>query len=149
MRRSLVFSLLFVAAIPLVASEDSEFKLGLDSLKLSDLDPRTEARLAQWNSPMGRTANHVRQQQAHIIGGGQPGGPPGAIAVRMKVQRGFDPRFVTATSVAGIELYERTLEVIRWPWSDSDTPVLSLEEQLSLMLGDRMKRSVGGSDSSS
>ncbi len=149
MKSSALALLLMTAALPAATAEDSEFKLGLEMLDLSSLDPRTEARLAQWNSPMGRTVNHVQQQQAQIVGGGQPGGPPGAMAIRVKVQRGFDPRFVAATSVAGIELYERTLEVIRWPWSDSDTPALSLEEQLSLMLGDRMRRSVGGSDSSS
>ena len=147
MRFTTLTLLLLIAAIPVVAG-DSKFRLGLEMLDLSSLDPRTEARLARWNSPMGRTVNHVQQQQAQILGGGQPGGPPGAMAIRVKVQRGFDPRFVAAVSVAGIELHERTLEVIRWPWSDSDTPALSLEEQLSLMLGDRMRRSVGGADSS-
>lgn len=142
MRRFTLALLLIVVALPTVAG-DSEFKLGLESLNLSSLDPRTEARLASWNSPMGRTMNHVRQQQAELIGGGFPGGPPGALAVRVKFQRGSDPRFVAAMSAAGVELYERPLEVIRWPWQDSDAPVLSLEEQLSLMLGDRMKRSMG------
>lgn len=141
--RSLALFVVLLAATTPAAAGDSEFKLGLESLNLSSLDPRTEARLATWNSPMGRTANHVRQQQAELIGGGLPGGPSGALAVRWKLQKGFDPRFVAATSIAGVEFYERTLEVIRWPWRDSDKPVLSLEQQLSLMLGDRMKRAAG------
>jgi len=131
--------LLIAAALPAVA-DDSEFKLGLERLDLKSLDPKTEARLAQWNSPMGRTAYYAQQQQAEILGGGMPGGPPAAIAVRVKVQRGFDPRFVAGISAAGVDFYERTLEVIRWPWKDYDTPAVSQEEQLSLMLGDRLRR---------
>jgi hypothetical protein len=138
--------IMLVAAVPALAGDDAEFTLGLESLRLSSLDPRTEARLAQWNSPLGRVENHVRQQQAQIMAGGQPGGPPGAIAFRVKVQGGLDPRVVAATSVAGVQLYERPIDVIRWPWKDSDEPALSFEEQLSLMLGDRLRRSVGATD---
>ena len=141
--RPLILTLLIPCLAAPVMAGDSEFKLGLETLRLSDLDPRTEARLAGWNSPMGRVMHHARQMQADILGGGQPGGPPAAIAFRVKVQRGFSPRVIAATSVVGIELYERSIEVIRWPWRESDAPTLSLEEQLSLMLGERMKRSVG------
>jgi hypothetical protein len=143
--RSLALSLMIITAAAPATTADSEFKLGLETLRLSDLDPRTEARLATWNSPMGRVMNHARQMQADILGGGQPGGPPGAVAFRVKVQRGFSPRIVAATSVAGIELYERSVEVVRWPWRTSDRPARSLEEQLSLMLGERMERAVGNS----
>jgi hypothetical protein len=146
MSRPLITLALLAATATAAAGDDPEFTLGLESLRLSSLDPRTEARLAQWNSPMGRTEYAVRQQQAEILAGGQPGGPPGAIAFRVKVQGKVDPRFVAAMSAGGVELYERTIDVIRWPWRDSDERTLSFEEQLSLMLGDRLRRSVGDPD---
>lgn len=133
---------LIAAALPCSAS-DSEFSLGLDRIDPRTLDPRTEARLAQWNSPLGRTENHIRQQQAEILGGGQPGAGSGGLAFRAKFQKGYRPRLVVGSSVAGVELYERTVMAIRWPWSRSGEPIVPLEEQLSLMLADRMRRSVG------
>ncbi len=137
---------LILAASPCAAG-DSDFTLGLDRIDPRILDPRTEARLAQWNAPLGRTEDHVRQQQAEILGGGQPGAGSGGIAFRAKFQKGYRPRLVVGSSVAGVEFYERTVTVIRWPWSESGEPTITLEEQLSLMLADRMRRSVGVSPS--
>ena len=140
--RTLLIVPVFAAALPCAAT-DSDFTLGLDRIDTRTLDPRTEARLAQWNSPLGRTEDHMRQQQAEILSGGQPGSGSGALAFRAKLQKGYRPRLVVGSSVAGVELYERTVTIIRWPWSDSDEPAVPLEEQLSLMLADRMRRSVG------
>ncbi len=140
--RHLLVVPLIAATLPCSAG-DSEFSLGLDRIDPRTLDPRTEARLAQWNSPMGRTEDHVRQQQAEILSGSQPGGGSGALVFRAKLQKGYRPRLVVGSSVAGVDFYERTLTVIRWPWSQSDEPTVPLEEQLSLMLADRMRRSVG------
>jgi hypothetical protein len=132
--------LLALGATSLVDAQD-EFTLGLETIDLTPRDPRTEARLAGWNSPMGRTEHHLREQQASILAGGMPGGPPAAIVFRAKMQKGFQPRWVVATSFAGVEMYERTIDVIRWPWEERDGPTLSIEEQLTLMLGYRLKMS--------
>jgi hypothetical protein len=72
------------------------------------------------------------------MGGGQPGGSQG-IAFRVKLQPGFRPRLIVATADAGVEAYERTMGVIRWPWSESDEEALPIEEQLSLLLGHRLQ----------
>jgi hypothetical protein len=112
---------------------------GLDQLDVSQLDARTQARLAQWNDPTGRAAAHLQQEQAHLLGGGQPGGSPG-IAFRVKVQSGFRPRLIVATVDAGVEAYERSMGVIRWPWRASDEEALPIEEQLSLLLGHRLEQ---------
>lgn len=128
------------------ARAQERFTLGLERLDLSDLDPRTQARLAQWNDPMGRVEAHVRQQQADILRGGQPGGS-GAIAFRAKLQRGFKPRLMVAWVDAGTDVYERSMGVIRWPWSDRADEVPSVEEQLALLLGRRLERSsIGGAE---
>jgi hypothetical protein len=44
-----------------------------------------------------------------------------------------------ATVDAGVEAYERSLGVIRWPWSESDEEALPIEEQLALLLGHRLE----------
>jgi hypothetical protein len=133
---------LAVAAAPAVAS-DREFTLGLDRLDLSSLDPRTQARLAQWDDPMGRVTAHVQQQQADIMRGGQPGGS-GGIAFRVKLQSGFRPRLLVASVDGGVEQYERAMGVIRWPWQETEETVPPLDEQLAILLGRRLEQASFG-----
>jgi hypothetical protein len=120
------------------------FSLDLEEA-LRSQDPRTEARLSQWNSPMGRLMHQIEQQHASLMRGSQPGGAAG-MGFRLKLQSGLDPELITTSVDTGIELYERAMEVIRWPWADEQRPVLPLEEQLSLLLGRRLEvRSTAGS----
>jgi hypothetical protein len=138
MRARVLTAVLLAAAVAAGAAEP-HFSLGLSELDLSQLDARTRARLARWNDPTGRAAAHLQQEQANLMGGGQPGGSQ-AIAFRAKLQSGFRPRLIVATSEAGVEAYERSLGVIRWPWRSSDKEALPLEEQLSLLLGHRLEQ---------
>jgi len=134
-----ILAITFVLSAVSIAGAQDEFTLGLDDIDLTPMDPKTEARLAGWNSPMGRTEQYMREQQASIIAGGQPGGAPMGMVFRAKVQKGYRPRWVVSSSMVGVELYERTIDVIRWPWSESEGPSLSFEEQLTLMLGYRLR----------
>ena len=136
--RARVLSVLLVAAAATAGAAEQRFALGLDELDLSELDARTQARLAQWNDPPGRADRHLQQEQANVMGGGQPGGSQG-IAFRVKLQSGFRPQLIVATADAGVEAYERSMGVIRWPWSESDEEALPIEEQLALLLGQRLE----------
>ena len=136
--RARVLSVLLIAAAATAGAAEQRFALGLDQLDLSQLDARTQARLAHWNDPTGRAARHLQQEQANLLGGGQPGGSQG-IAFRVKLQPGFRPQLIVATADAGVEAYERSMGVIRWPWSESDEEALPIEEQLSLLLGHRLQ----------
>jgi len=138
--RAWILIVVLIAAVATAGAAEPRFSLGLDQLDLSELDARTQARLAQRSDPMGRAAAHLQQEQANLLGGGQPGGSQG-IAVRVKLQSGFSPRLVIATLESGVEAYERSLGVIRWPWRESDEEALPVEEQLSLMLGHRLEQS--------
>lgn len=144
MTRQILTAVLAMAAVAAAAAEP-EFSLGLDRLDLSSLDSRTQARLTEWNDPMGRVAAHVQQQQADFVRGGQPGGS-GGIAFRAKIQAGFRPRLIVAWVDAGSEVYERSMGVIRWPWAEPDEDVLPLDEQLALLLGRRLEQSSIGGD---
>ena len=137
--RARFLTVVTIAAAVTAGAAEPRFSLGLSELDLSQLDARTQARLAQWNDPTGRAAAHLRQEQANLMGGGQPGGSQ-AIAFRAKLQSGFRPRLIVATSEAGLEAYERSLGVIRWPWRSSDEEALPIEEQLSLLLGHRLEQ---------
>jgi hypothetical protein len=137
--KSRVLTFVLIAAAVTAGAAEPRFSLGLSELDLSQLDARTQARLARWNDPMGRAAAHMQQEQANLLGGGQPGGSQ-AIAFRAKLQSGFRPQLIVATGEAGVEAYERSLGVIRWPWRPSDEQALPIEEQLSLLLGRRLEQ---------
>jgi hypothetical protein len=48
---------------------------------------------------------------------------------------------VTAIQTGGVQVAETRVAAIRWPWDEEapSEPPLSLDEQLSLLLGQRMK----------
>ena len=127
----------------LSAAADTGYRLRLEEeLARPRVDPRTEARLAQWDSPMGRLMYDMQQQQGAIMRGGQPGGS-GGLVFRIKLQRGLAPAVMAATSESGVELYERAVHVIRWPWKDDEGDAMPMEEQLSLLLGHRLEARTG------
>jgi hypothetical protein len=144
MRQLFVLGLVLFAAVGSAAA-DSGYSLKLEEELLRPrVDPRTDARLAQWNSPIGRVAYHMQQEQAHLAGGSQPGGAT-ALAFRVRIQGGLLPALIAATSDSGIEYYERSVLVIRWPWAKDDQPsVLTTEEQLALLLGRRLEAHTAG-----
>jgi hypothetical protein len=143
MRRAfLLLVLIAAAAVPAVAENpENAFDLDLENMDFRPRDPRTEARLAVWNDPMNRLAQHMATEQARILGGNQPGaGRPNAMVISVKFQQGLAAALTVASSVSGIELYERRMAVISWPWADDDgKPAMPLDEQLSFLLGRRLE----------
>ena len=140
MRRT--FFILVVAAAPLFAGAgDVEFSLNINNMALGTKpDLRTEARLAHWNSPMGRLMAAFQQQQAWVIRGTQPGleRVSGAV-VGVKLRRGLPLEVLASSMEGGLRISEERLAVVRWPWDDSPgEPALPLDEQLSLLLGQRL-----------
>jgi len=135
----------FAAALVLVAvtgaaGAQTEFDLQLEKeLSRPPVDPRTENRLAQWNSPMGRLMYQLQQQQGSLMRGNQPGGSTG-LGFRIKWQGGVGFHLVASPVDSGIELYERSLAVVRWPWQEPADPVMSIEQQVSSLLGRRLQR---------
>jgi hypothetical protein len=89
----------------------------------------------------------MQQQQAGLMRGGQPGGS-GALAFRLKFQKGLSPAVMAATSESGVELYERAVHVIRWPWRKDEGEAMPMEEQLSLLLGHRLEARTAGTPES-
>jgi hypothetical protein len=126
------------------AAADGEFPLRLEEeLARPRVDPRTEARLAQWDSPMGRLMYDMQQQQGTLMRGGQPGGSSG-LAFRLKFQKGLSPAVMAATIDGGVELYERAVHVVRWPWKEDGGEAMPMEEQLTLLLGHRLEAPTAG-----
>ncbi len=144
-RTALFFFSLALAVGPAIAADDSDtgFDLDLENLDFRPRDPRTEARLARWNDdPMARVAMHMATEQARMLGGNQPGaGRPSAMVISVKFRQGLAAALTVASSVSGIELYERRIAVITWPWAENDDkPAMPLDEQITVMLGDRLER---------
>jgi hypothetical protein len=129
---------------PVLAGEqEKQFDLALEEAMLRPADPRTQARLARWNDdPMARVAMHMASENARIMGGNQPGmGKPRALVFSVQLQKGLASALTVASSAGGIEFYQRRMAVIRWPWEEDEEPKPSmpLDEQLTVMLGDRLE----------
>ena len=140
MRRILTIIVLTIAA-NFAAAADVDFSLNIDKISLTPRPtPRKEAQLAEWNSPMGRLMHNFNQQQAWIMRGTMPGGERvNGLAVRVKVQNGLPINLLAATMQASTSVSESRIAVVRWPWSaDEEDPVMALDEQLSLLLGNRL-----------
>jgi hypothetical protein len=143
-RLALVLALIIAA--PVVADEvddKKQFDLDLENVDLRPRDPRTEARLARWNDdPMARVAMAMASEQAHIIGGHQPGmGKPRAMVFSVRLQKDLAAALMVSSSASGVEFYERRMAVITWPWEDEEEikPAMPLDEQLTVMLGKRLE----------
>ncbi len=140
MRRFLTVIVLMIAA-NFAAAADVNFSLNIDQIPLTPKpDPRKEARLAEWNSPMGRLIHNFNQQQAWMMRGTMPGGERvHGLAVKVKIQNGLPLHLLAATMQASTAISESRIAIVRWPWStDVEEPVMSLDEQLSLLLGNRL-----------
>ena len=140
MRRILTVIMLIIAA-NFAAAADVNFSLNIDKISLTPRpDPRKEARLAEWNSPMGRLMHNFNSQQAWMMRGTMPGGDRvSGLAVKVKMQNGLPIHLLAATMQASIAVNESRIAVVRWPWStDEEDSVMALDEQLSVLLGNRL-----------
>ena len=144
MRSALLLSVVLVLASPVFAGEDEkQFTLDLENISLRPRDQRTEARLARWNDdPMARVAMAMASEHAHMLGGHQPGmGQPRAMVFSVRLQKDLAAALMVASSASGVEFYERRMTIIRWPWEKDEEakPAMPLDEQLTVMLGDRLE----------
>jgi len=140
-RRLWIALLIFAAAAVPAAAQQARFSLHLDALPLTSKDPRTQARLAQWNSPIGRLQYQMAEMRANAGRTGLVGGAPAALVFRLKAQGALPLHLVTAITAGGVQLHEQTLAVIHWPWEKEKGPkhkVLSVDEQISTLLGSRL-----------
>ena len=142
----LILVLALLVAAPAAADEaddQKQFNLELDKISLKPQDPRTQARLARWNDdPMARVAMAMASEQAHIVGGHQPGmSQPRAMVFSVRLQKGLAAALMVSSSASGVEFYERRMAVITWPWEDEEEtkPAMPLDEQLTVMLGKRLE----------
>jgi hypothetical protein len=140
-----ILALAFSFSLPVTGGEvdKKQFDLDLENVDLRPRDPRTEARLARWNDdPMARVAMAMASEQAHIIGGHQPGmGKPRAMVFSVRLQKGLAAALMVSSSASGVKFYERRMAVITWPWEDEEEikPAMPLDEQLTVMLGKRLE----------
>jgi hypothetical protein len=140
MRRFLLISIVMFTAFAAVAGE-TKFSLNLDAFKWStNQDARTRARRAIWNDPMGRLQYQFEQQQAWIMRGTMPGGERASgLAVRVKFQNALPLHLVASSVRAGLDISSQDFGRIGpHQASDDELTELSLEEQLTELLGRRL-----------
>ena len=133
--------ILVIGCSAAAAAGDVSFSLNINNIPTTGrLDPQTEARLAQWNDPMGRLLYHFNQQQAWVMRGTMPGGErAGGLAVMVKAQGGLPLQLLATNMQSGLIAAQRDLAQVRWPWIDDDAlAALPLDERLSIELGRRL-----------
>ena len=140
MRKVLIIGVIAIAAAVFADAGDVSFSLNINNVSTTRLDPATEARLAQWDDPMGRLLYHFNQQQAWIMRGTMPGGERvGGAAIMVKAQSGLPLQLLATNLQAGLIAAQQDLAQVRWPWIDDHTMEgLPLEQQLSIELGRRL-----------
>ena len=148
MRKLMILAVAMILAIP-VWAQHPHFSLHLNLLVPAHLDPATEARRAEWNSPLGRVRYQMAELQGSVGRGGMPHGPIQGL-IGFKAQKGVPLRMITSALESGVQVSESSLAVIHWPWEKenpkaSRTRVLPLDRQLSILLGHRLTRRPPGS----
>jgi len=136
-----VLMILIVGCSAAAGAGDVSFSLNINNIPTTGrLDPQTEARLAQWNDPMGRLLYHFNQQQAWVMRGTMPGGERvGGLAVAVKAQDGLPLKLLAMSMQSGLIAAQQDLAQVRWPWIDPEAmATLPLEERLSIELGRRL-----------
>lgn len=139
-----ILVLLFLSAAPIGAAEndDRRFQLDLDKVSLRQQDPRTQARLARWNNdPMARVEMAMATEQARMLGGHMVGmGQPRAMVFSVRLRKGLAAALMVSLQASGVDFNERQMAVIHWPWEDDDEakPAMPLDEQLSVLLEERL-----------
>ena len=139
MRKTLIVLALLLAPV-VSGAGDAGFSLDLDGFSFAPrLDLLTEARLAEWNSPMGRLMAVFDQQQAWVMRGTQPGMERvTGVAFRLKMQSGMPVKLLAATMEASSDVSTQPV-TFEWPWKPADgKPQMSLEEEIAILLGQRL-----------
>jgi len=142
--RRILTVIVLLMAPNIAGAADVDFSLNIDQISLTPIPtPQKEAQLAGWNSPMGRLMHNFNQQQAWIMRGTMPGGERvNGLAVKVKAQNGLPIHLLATTMQASIDVSESRIAVVRWPWSaEAEDPVMALDEQLSVLLGNRLAKS--------
>ena len=141
MRRFLTILVVLTMATLASAGEVS-FSLNMNDLPISPrpTDPRIEARLAQWNDPMGRMMYHFHQQQSWIMRGTMPGSErDSGLALRVKAQNGLPLYLVAASVQSGLDLIHQ--ELVRFgprKLSEEELEAMDLDERLTELLSRRL-----------
>ena len=98
-----------------------------------------EARLADWNSPLGRMSLFMAEQHANLLRGNQPGAA-GAVAFMIKAQPGQPLQLIAASLENGVQISAAEVTRIPWPAEEAQpTEPLPFDEQLALLLGRRLQ----------
>ena len=141
MTRKIFVALLMTFATAVAAAGDIEFSLNFDSSGWPpDNHPRTKARLAEWNDPMGRLMYHFNQSQAWIMRGTMPGSErDSGLAIRIKAQNGIPLQLVAASVQSGLDLAHQDLVSFKRPEpTEDELEGMDLAEQLTERLSRRL-----------
>ena len=104
--------------------------------------PAQQARMALWNDPMIRLMRGMDAEFGHLLVG-QPGGRTPPVFV-VGVGGGLPPRILSAAIENSLTPISEPSAAVVWPWSKENEPAPPpMEEQLALLLGQRLEQRLG------
>ena len=104
--------------------------------------PAQEAQSALWNDPMIRLMRAMDADFGHLLVG-QPGGRTPPVFV-MGFGGGLPPRILSAAIESSLTPISEPPVAVVWPWIKENEPAPPpMEEQLALLLGQRLERMPG------
>ncbi len=125
---------------------EPRFSLSISAGTHQSLSPVQEAQLALWNDPMIRLMRAMDGEIGHLLIG-QPGGGRTPPLVSVGLGGGLPPRILTAAIEQNLAGTTEPPAAITWPWLKENEPAPPpMEEQLALLLGERLERRLGSSD---
>ncbi|RLE22205.1 MAG: hypothetical protein DRJ65_14400 [Acidobacteria bacterium] len=128
-------------AHPAWAGETS-FSLSLSAGGHRSLSPAQEAQLALWNDPMNRLIYAMDAEIGHLLIG-QPGGGRTPPLISVGVGGGLPPRILSASIEHNLARSTEPPTAVAWPWLKENEPTPPpMEEQLALLLGERLEQSL-------
>ncbi len=126
---------------------EPRFSLSISAGTHQSLSPVQEAQLALWNDPMIRLMRAMNAEFGHLMIG-QPGGGRTPPLVSIGMGGGLPPRVLSAAIEHNLAGSPEPPTAVAWPWLKENEPAPPpMEEQLALLLGERLEQRMGSESS--
>jgi len=136
----------FLALVHSTWAGEPKFSLSISAGSHRSLSPVQEAQLALWNDPMVRLMRAMDAEVGHLLIG-QPGGGRTPPLVSVGMGAGIPPRVLSAAIEHNLAGPTEPPTAVAWPWLKKNEPTPPpMEEQLALLLGERLERRLGSED---
>lgn len=144
----LFITVVLLGCASLTWAGDPKISLSITAGQERSSSPAQEAQRALWNDPMIRLMRAMDAEFGHLLVG-QPGGRTPPVFV-VGVGGGLPPRILSAAIENSLTPISEPPAAVIWPWTKENEPAPPpMEEQLALLLGQRLEQTLESRGSAS